>query len=543
MPSSRRSLPKFYRSFLILCRRGLNWFDRHAPAWGQNATPWSASFLVHGIIVLVLALIAFFLPKSDEPNSAFDAFSAELDNQLLDDITTLERDETPGDPFTKLFEETASLPLDPSEIDPEVVQLPDLITQFAPTLEAAELELPGNPRGSIISGISEAPSRLRGDYRQSPFSGRSAASRAALLRREGGTAESEEAVERGLEWLARHQAPAGYWSLDIRNHCTEGPCPGSASKSSDTAATGLALLPMLGAGHTHLEPGRYRASVERGLRWLVSVQQPSGELFLGGSENTRMYSHAIAAMAICEAYAMTQDPNLRGPAQGAIDFIVMAQNQVDGGWRYAPGMRGDTSVFGWQLFCLRSASLAGLTVPNNVVIGCSNYLDAAAADPLGATYSYTPGGRPRPVMTAEALLCRQYLGWRKSSRSLRAGAGEVYKHLMTSGERNIYYWYYATQLLHNLGGETWKRWNRRIREELIQTQMTGDDCDRGSWSPVIPEVDRWGQSAGRLYTTSLSLLTLEVYYRYLPLYENLDRDPLLEPSAEEESDLGELGGE
>ncbi|MHC5544657.1 prenyltransferase/squalene oxidase repeat-containing protein, partial [Singulisphaera rosea] len=190
-----------------------------------------------------------------------------------------------------------------------------------------------------------------------------------------------------------------------------------------------------------------------------------------------------------------------------------------------PEQAGDTSVFGWQMFALRSARLSGLIVPKNTLIGCRTYLDLAAADGRKTTYSYQPGRAFSPVMTAEALLSRQYLGWPRNFPPLIKGASHVAIDLEQSQERNIYYWYYATQLLHNLQNKDWKKWNVRVREGLIQMQIPGNGCDRGSWDPVRPQVDRWAMSGGRLFLTSLSLLTLEVYYRYLPLYQPSDEVP------------------
>ena len=196
---------------------------------------------------------------------------------------------------------------------------------------------------------------------------------------------------------------------------------------------------------------------------------------------------------------------------------------------------GDTSVFGWQMLALRSASLSGIPIPDRIVEGCRTYLDAAAADPIRATYSYRPGRSASPVMTAEALLCRQYLGWGRSHRAIRVGTAQVFQDLMKSSERNMYYWYYATQLLHNVGGTPWKQWNLRIRTILIANQIQGSGCDRGSWDPNSPQPDAWGTSAGRHYMTCMSLLTLEVYYRYLPLYQERDSKPMVETDSKAEA--------
>ena len=490
----------------------------------RRLTPWWASVGFHIVLILAAALIAVVggSPGDGIGDGGLDARL--FADQLIDDLTTLEPLDRAGDPFTDLDDVTPSLSVEAT--DPKRVNLPAFTERYGPVLSDPEVDVRVERPDRFVPGEALAITALGGMTRLSPFSGRSAEARAALLRREGGTAESEQAVEQGLDWIARHQGRGGYWSLDPRPNCPEGPCPGETAMQSNTAATGLALLTLMGAGHTHDAEGRYREPIERGLKWLRSVQEPSGELFIGGGGESRMYSHAIAAMALCEAYGVTRDPELREPAERAIGFIIRSQNPDDGGWRYQPGDAGDTSVFGWQMICLRSGSIAGIPVPAKVINGCRNYLDAAAADVSKSTYAYRPGSRVSPVMTAEALLCRQYLGWSRDSAALRKGAAQVYKHSMTSGDRNLYYWYYAAQLLHNIGGEPWERWNQRIREELIANQVGGKGCDRGSWDPSSPQPDRWGRAAGRHFTTCLSLLTLEVYYRYLPLYRERDEDPL-----------------
>ena len=134
-------------------------------------------------------------------------------------------------------------------------------------------------------------------------------------------------------------------------------------------------------------------------------------------------------------------------------------------------------------------------------------------------------------MTAEALVSRQLLGWPRNHPSLIKGAGRVAAHLEKDATRNIYYWYYATQLLHNLKNKDWEKWNPHVREELIKTQVNDDTCASGSWDPSHPSSDQWGEAAGRLFQTSLSILTLEVYYRYLPLYRTADTEGGLEADA------------
>src|SRR5262249_32947618 len=149
----------------------------------------------------------------------------------------------------------------------------------------------------------------------------------------------------------------------------------------------------------------------QGLQWLMKNQGRGGDLHVGGGWNTRMYSHAIGTMALCEAYGLSKDKRLRDPAQRAVNFIINSHNRFDGGWRYEPGSHADTSVFGWQIFALRSARLAGLNVPKTTLRNARTYLDKASADDFRTTYGYMPGRQATPVMTAEALLGRQILGW------------------------------------------------------------------------------------------------------------------------------------
>ena len=498
------------RPFRLRARWRATWraLLRRTPRRVLKAAPLIASLLAH---LGFLVLLAFLMAALRRPDPA-----AEIDLGLFDDLTSLSEADRAGDPFTRL--DSLEAPSLPSEADrhdpfasgtPEVRLAPEIALEpdSAAFLDASESRV-GKSRGISKPGTTSAM-----------FSGRRGPSKAKLVRREGGTEESEAAVERGLDWIARHQRADGGWALDTSYACEAPGCPPRAAMTTDTGATGLALLPLLAAGHTHTERGRYQRTVTAGLRWLVKTQQPSGALYVGGDGITPLYSHAIATMALCEAYGLTHDPALRTPAARAVRFLAGAQAS-NGGWRYQPKQAGDTSVFGWVIFALRSANMAELPVPRQTVRFASAYLRAAAADGEGSTYSYTPGSGPKLTMTAEGLVTRQILGWPRDHPGLLGGAALVAADLRNPSDRNIYYWYYATQLLHNLDDDRWPAWNEKIREALVATQVRGAGCDRGSWDPTFPESDLWGARAGRLYQTSLSLLTLEVYYRYLPLYRD-----------------------
>ncbi len=341
--------------------------------------------------------------------------------------------------------------------------------------------------------------------------------------------QTELAIERGLEFLARHQRPDGSWRLqdfDTR-----------VLIRSDTAATGLALLAFQGAGYTHRD-FKYADVVGKAIDFLRAHQQPDGDLYVrqdpASDQNAWLYSHALAALALTEAYGMTQDPEIRPVAQRAVDFIAAAQDVRRGGWRYRPGAGSDTSVSGWFMMALQSARLAGLDAPSETIHRLRDYLELSQAGPEQPyLYRYNPfapdtpqqrhGLQPTPVMTSVGLLMRLYLGWRRDQPAMQAGADYLLQHLPENGtadqpQRDTYYWYYATQVIFHVGGDHWRIWHDRLYPLLISSQVV-DGPMAGSWHPELPAPDLWGRWGGRLYVTTMNLLSLEVSYRHLPLYD------------------------
>jgi hypothetical protein len=337
------------------------------------------------------------------------------------------------------------------------------------------------------------------------LTGREAGMKRGLLAKYGGTATTEAAVGRALEWLKRNQRRDGTWSLT-------GPFAGGAFNDSKVAATAMALLAFQGAGNTN-EAGKYQEQVRSGWRELLKAQDKDGNFYHGGQDEERPYSQGLAMIAICEIYGMTKSSMFREPAQKAVDYAVKIQ-APEGGWRYQPGVDTDTSVTGWYVMGLQSALMAGLDVPSPTLQRVSEYLDTVALDG-GSLYKYQPIRQGfSPAMTAEGLLCRQYLGWKQSDPRLLRGAKFMVEHGIDWEDRDVYYWYYATQVLHHLEGEYWDQWNRVMRETLPKNQVQFGK-EEGSWDP---NGDRWGAHGGRLYTTCLSTYMLEVYYRHLAIY-------------------------
>jgi len=337
--------------------------------------------------------------------------------------------------------------------------------------------------------------------------GRTADARARLVRGGGGNDRSEKAVEMGLRWLMAHQREDGSWHFNHQNGLCQGRCRNPGTAASTTGATALALLPMLGAGYTH-QQGEYSDVVRRGLYYLGNrtILTADGADLRDGT----MYAQGLAAIALCEAYAMTADPALKDIAQAAIDFIVYAQDKKGGGWRYTPGEPGDTTVTGWQLMALKSGQMANLNVPSPTIFLAKKFLTSVQCE-NGARYGYM-NTTPRNTTTAIGLLCRMYTGWQRNNLTLRQG---VVYHLSEWGpsNNNMYYNYYATQVMHHWGGPEWDRWNRAMRDYLIATQATSGH-EAGSWYFG----GGYGQVGGRLYNTAMAVMTLEVYYRFMPLY-------------------------
>ncbi|MCA9155635.1 MAG: hypothetical protein KDA38_12640, partial [Planctomycetales bacterium] len=341
---------------------------------------------------------------------------------------------------------------------------------------------------------------------------------------------TEEAIELGLVFLARYQTPDGSWSLQSFNE--------DVALTSDAAATALALLAFQGAGYNHRE-FKYADVVRRGVDYLVKNQAENGSLFVPLDDDSNnsvwLYSHAIAALALSEAYGMTQDPELREPAQRALDFIIRSQHESRGGWRYSPNYGSDTSVTGWMMMALKSGELAGLDVPDETYQRIDHWLDLAQASKNEPhLFRYNPYAPDTPTqrhgryasntMTSVGLLMRLYLGWRRDEGRMQQGADYLLQNLPTLGtsrdpQRDTYYWYYGTQVMFHMGGKYWESWNQALHPLLSETQIQ-QGAMAGSWEPRGPIPDRWAPHAGRLYVTTMNLLSLEVYYRHLPLYDD-----------------------
>ena len=460
-----------------------------------STPPWMISLIVHFSFMILLGLVALEvhnLSKDEEQTIEVD-LSPPKDNEIYAEKLG-EQLEDPSVAFS-------SEGLEPSKDDVVALASSDLPEVENPLIGPPVLESTGE-EGSLATGTVATPAIGL------EFSGREEGVKKALLKAYGGTALTEDAVKEGLRWLMRQQKKNGAWSL-------QGPYRGGTGVENEEAATAMALLAFQGAGYTpksSVQDGFSRA-VTRGWKTLLSRQEKDGRFF-GNliAEQHQLYTHALCTIGLCELYGMTRDEEYLGPAQKAVDYCVKTQ-AAEGGWRYQPGIDSDLSVTGWFAMALQSARMAGIEVPSPTYANITKFLDSVQRDE-GTRYAYQPLAGATLPLSAEGLLCRQYLGWKHDDPRLRGGVDYLLANLPEWDKRNMYYWYYATQVCHHMEGSDWVKWNSVMRQILPEHQEKSG-AERGSWDPAG---DRWGDAGGRLYVTCLSLYTLEVYYRHLPIY-------------------------
>jgi hypothetical protein len=455
------------------------------------AITYLVSIVVHGMVLLALTLVIL---KPDLAENLFDITSTPVEKPIEEPEEVFDAVKQPNEIYNQAFED-----------EPDLTVAQDIVEETQPlNIDLSDLE-------PAIEIDEESLSALAELAKEGEFGGRTAKGRKSLVKASGGSDGSEASVVRALKWIADQQLPDGSWNFAAIG---DSPNPGSL-KNAPMGATGMALMAFLGAGHTHVKDGPYKKHVEKGLAYIMNNAkiQPTGVDYRDPITQG-MYVQGICTIALTEAYGMTKDRRLRRPVEGGIAFIVNAQHPTNGGWRYKPGDAGDTSVVGWQVMALISAHHSNIKIPRNVFSGITAFLNNAQYDD-GAQYSYlvNGGGHKNTSLTAVGLLCRMYLGWERDTASLKKGIAILAK--TGPSKSNEYYNYYATQIMHHFGGEVWDAWNNVMRDQLVQTQSKKGPTT-GSWKPGSGHGPEQG---GRLYSTCLNVMTLEVYYRHLPLYQ------------------------
>ena len=504
-----------------------------------NAKFWGASFGAHVVILLVLGVV-IGAPAAGKMLEEVIFIDSEVDT--ADEQAAVEHFEIGETPVEPSVLNTESLTEPPATMEQDA-QYNDASAEF---VEAGGGAANGTSAvgglGVSLASLGDGPALMgaaglevgKGDGSKGGsggagegFGGRGSGSRDKMLASGGGTADTERAVAGATNWLARHQNPDGSWGCGPKGFakmCKDPSCtkelwkvakdakePPAVPPEYQMAATAFGLLPFFAAGQTHETGGPYKGVISKGLTWMTRNQnQKTGQLGTGS-----MYEHGLATIAICEAYGLSKDRRLQPHAQAAIAFIEDAQNDTSGGWHYTPNpsTAGDTSVVGWQLMALKSGEMAGLKVNPQTLVKSKNYLKTVAKGKSGGLFSYMAESGPTETMSAVGLLCNQYGGMKRTDPAMVEGQAYVMAHL-PQAENNPYFFYYATQVMHNLPGTEWDTWNRHARRFLIKSQIKSKDCDNGSWNSVGK-----GHVMGPVMMTSICALTLEVYYRYLPLYQ------------------------
>lgn len=376
---------------------------------------------------------------------------------------------------------------------------------------------PSNSTGAIVDP-DKLPRRI-GDGQVLPltYGLRTAENRLAIARHSGADIETEAAVEAALKWLVSHQQTDGSWDASAWGSGVESRVLGhnrqGAGAEADTGISGLAVLAFLAAGHTHLE-GEYAKTVQHALEYLIGKQKSDGNMAGNARMFASMYCHGMATLAISEAFAVTGDHRLKPYVQQAVNYTVASQLR-DGGWRYQPGDdSGDMSQFGWQVMALKSASLAGIEVPKATRDGMQRFLTGSMRGRHRGLTGYRGGDGASRTMTAEALVCHAFLGIPKNDAQVKEATDLIMGEVPNNGKANLYYWYYATLALHQVQSKPWQDWNAALKKQLL-TRQRSTGLLAGSWDPDTV----WGTYGGRVYSTAMAALCLEVYYRYLPLYK------------------------
>jgi len=482
--------------------------------WMERA-PWLAiSAVAHVMAFLLLAVIPWHVfettPEKIVLVQAPAAVEEVFEDPVIEPPPVVDDVETPEDPQLQNAELDEIQQTDDAQDFEQALGEPDHIADSPlQSMSLNDLIGTGGGAGGKTGG------RFGGGRTAGPRGGRGA----------------EISVTNGLNWLADHQNPDGSWDAEgfDANCPSVGPCEGSGHAEHDVGVTGLALLAFLGDGHTTTR-GKYRDNVVRAVKWLYQQQDFENGLYGERIGTAFLYDHSIATLAMCEAYYFSKSPVLLGSAKKAIGFVTQARNPY-GVWRYDVPSNGDndTSVTGWMIFALKSAEEAGIPIDSQAFPDALTWFDEVT-DPSTGRVGYSAVGEPSSripnvndhypretteAMTAVGLLCRIFLGQTPQTNDVLEQHAELLLRALPEWDdeegltNDLYYWYYGTYAMYQLGGRHWQAWNKAMKAALIDSQESSGHA-KGSWDPNGP----WGHAGGRVYSTALGVLCLEVYYRY-----------------------------
>ncbi len=315
------------------------------------------------------------------------------------------------------------------------------------------------------------------------------------------TPATQEAIQRGLEYLARTQNREGAW----RNAGYAGEYP--------VAMTALAGLALLANGNTCTQ-GKYAPNVNRAMNYLLDSARPDGLIARIEEESRSMHGHGFAMLFLGELYGMESEidkqERIRQVLNRAVQLTARSQSQL-GGWLYTPDSRGDEgSVTVTQLQGLRACRNAGVAVPKTTIDRALEYLEKSVLPDGGIAYRAGMGGASRPPITAAAVACWYNAGDYQNPFAVKARdycKANVGRGL--DGGRNWGHYYYAHlymgQIMWLSGEDEWNWYFPSMRDQLLTRQMPD-----GAWM---------GDSVGKVYGTSIALTVLQIPYGYLPILQ------------------------
>ncbi len=468
------------------------------------------SLLMHILLVVFFGGTVLFNKYVEPPD-----FAAEGEGFLSSDAQV-----TPPTPDNPLDTQTPTFTVTPEPVAPTMTA----ITTTNPTVQSFTMNaMPViAPKISNVSTeriASTSTKSMTGAGLPGTMSGRGSERRGSVLKQGGGKEKSDQAVVKALQWLRSVQNPDGTW--------------GSSHKG---AMTGLALLAFLGHGETQNSP-EYGKTVAAGVDALLKAGAAAdGRLSFSGKSFGRgapVYAHAIATYALGEAYTMTKDERIVPVLTKAVGYIT-AGIRPDGGWAYAydldaaaekeAGQEGnpksDTSVSGWQVQALKAAKLTELPIEkvHETLDSAMNNFERVF-DPKNGTFGYRRAGdRPQGQLAGVGVLCLTIGSEGKKDRYIREGLKAILRGPRVeykATDANLYRWYYDTQACF-MTKDKWGTWNQMFQDEIVNAQSPD-----GSWPPTgnpkaLGGLESAGSLDGQVYRTTLCVLMLEVYYRYLP---------------------------
>ena len=480
--------------------------------WFKQAPWFLVSLVIHAILGLIIANIDWQTLRSDQNK----IIQSQYENEEMEPLPEEEMEEE-----EKEMEEIEEIIEDPTVTDEEIFE-----EEVFEDENPIDSPFDGKNVNDIIGVGGGAGGKFGGKYRKRA--------------KKGGGQATQRAVEAGLDWLKRHQDPEGFWDADgFEMQCTLNRCNGPGNALNDVGLTGLALLAFLGAGNTPTE-GPYKKVVKKGVKYLTDIQDPEDGCLCPKEGQHYMYNHAIGTLALTEAFGLSRYAPVKKFAKRALDYIHKTKNPGKA-WRYNDGdpdpfNQNDVSVTGWMIMCLASAKDFELPFEKADIVDSLAYIDEMTDPTTGRTgYKQKGSYSSRELgdqetwpaeygesMTAVAMLCRVFCGiiledvesqdemLQKGGQLLLAKRPQWKEDEDGKFYQDYYYWYYGSYAMFQVGGDEWEKWKKDMVNAVVENQRQ-DGCEKGSWDPMF---DPWGDSGGRVYSTALCTLCLEVFYRY-----------------------------